>query len=55
MASVLVISLIIIQRQSVLLIFKIEILVRLLNIIEKWLHPLQTFGWNLNPLFKKYQ
>ena len=33
--------------------FKIAILLRLIDIINKLWHPLQTCGWNLNPLFLK--
>ena len=35
--------------------FKIAISLRLIDIINKSWHLLQTFGWNVKPLFKKYQ
>ena len=35
--------------------FKIAISLRFIDIINKSWHLLETFGWNLKPLFKKYQ
>ena len=52
MASLLLISLII-QRQ--LLMLKIGISLGFIDIINKSWNPLQAFGWNVKPLFKKYQ
>ena len=34
--------------------FKIAISLRFIEIINKSWHLLETFGWNLKPLFKKY-